>query len=601
MPKIKKVIIIDAGGVIQPDSGFDLPNQAGLLSLTQLSSNEIKQYQDHHLLNLGHQPLRVALELVAKASRGTKDVEQLLQAYKNGINLYPGAPELIKELYKNGYQVVLCTNNSDVGVEHTRKILADNGLSCVKVYGSAELHLAKPEPEIFSKVCELEKVSPDECWFIDDREENLKTAKSLGIDGIPFERPDSMETAAQSINHCREQLLKLGVVKDPDFTMPAGLNRGKYPSLFGLNQDNMVVKYNPAKGYGVVTDIPNDDGNQRKRGLYESQLAQLIVENGRPYWEPAYNKINQLFLADFDLKSSPERAQKYQAYFEKIKAVLLKEKLIASDAKTDIPDLRQALTNLFSKNFNLTNVSQFYYNVWLLSYGPEALEPFGFLTDLLNGGSPQESKSDASIRILNQFPDMAHKSDERAQAYFLAQPWLTCGPPQLRGRQARAQSSESKTWGILRDDDPNTQTLAATSHYAAKGAFSPAREHPIAQIFKAEAAAIIGGSSGTLGRNIYMLAPLLQSGLLSQKELMQYVMGFSADLVYRGHHSYEEIAYVADQVLSPLKPWFDSLRDPIKFYEQLLTEEFKSSKVYGNFLAAHQDLFDLPMLPRMKI
>jgi hypothetical protein len=199
---------------------------------------------------------------------------------------------------------------------------------------------------------------------------------------------------------------------------------------------------------------------------------------------------------------------------------------------------------------------------------------------------------------LKLFPDIAHNSEDRHQAYFIAQPWLTCGVPQLRGRQPRANApkpAEAKTLGIIRDDDPCAADFSAPPHFAAKTFFSPSREHPIAKVFQAEAAPVIGGSSGTLGRNVLMLAPLVQSGLLSQTQLMNYVMGFSADLVYRGHHSYEEIAVVADQVLFPLKPWFDSLRDPIAFYEQLLTDAFLASNTYRKFLAEHENFFNAPI------
>ena len=92
-----------------------------------------------------------------------------------------------------------------------------------------------------------------------------------------------------------------------------------------------------------------------------------------------------------------------------------------------------------------------------------------------------------------------------------------------------------------------------------------------------------------------MLAPLVSSGLLTQQELTQYVMGFVADLIYRGHHSFEEVAAVADKILFPLKPWLDPIRDPIHFYEQLLTPEFIASKGYRDFIAAHKDFFDTPM------
>ena len=105
-------------------------------------------------------------------------------------------------------------------------------------------------------------------------------------------------------------------------------------------------------------------------------------------------------------------------------------------------------------------------------------------------------------------------------------------------------------------------------------------------------APVIAGTSGTIGRNILMLAPLMEQGLLSQQEIMQYVMGFVADVIYRGHHSFEEVAFVTNKILFPLDPSLNPLRTPIAFYRQLLTPEFCASKTYQDFEKAHAVFFD---------
>lgn len=189
---------------------------------------------------------------------------------------------------------------------------------------------------------------------------------------------------------------------------------------------------------------------------------------------------------------------------------------------------------------------------------------------------------------------MSHDFNSRKLAYCIAQPYATCGPPQLRGRMRReGDSGISTTIGILKDRDPETRLLETKPHIAGKNIFCPFWQHPIARELHEFGAPVIGSPSGTLGRNSYMLTPLVESGLLTQKELLQYVMGFTADVVYRGHHSLEEVALVFSQVLLPLKPWLDPIRTPQEFYEQLLTPEFLSSREYQAFLAEHQDFFDI--------
>jgi HAD superfamily hydrolase (TIGR01509 family) len=598
---IKKVVMLDVGGVIAPDSHIGAYNQKELEILTGLTADELNAFQDHTALNLGTKTLTEVFDLISQhAKRDPKPTTaELLVAYERGVSFYPNAVEMIRALYSAGYQVCLLTNNSHEGIKHVRNLLRAEKLSYVKVYGSAEIGLSKPNPEMFLHACTTENVSSNECWFVDDRSENRDVAKLLGMSVAPVNRPETLADTTETINACRDTFLTLGVLRDTKILFPENFNRGKYPSLLGLFH-NEVVQYNPKSQAFNTLDQPNADGNQEKRCLYESRLFELIVKSGSDYWKSAYHKINQLFLADFDRKNNACFGDTYTKYFLQIEKILKNEGvLLEKERSHSTLELRDSLKSLYSKDpFPLTTISQLYYGVWLLDYGHQPLEPFVFLVN----GNP--SVSGEQILMLTFFPDMAYNPESRADAYLLAQNWVTCGTPQLRGRHSRENApkpASSSTIGIVRDDDPNAKTLQTAPHYAAKASFAPAREHPIAQALQAMGAPIIGGSSGTLGRNIYMLAPLISHGLLTQKELMQYVMGFTADLVYRGHHSFEEIAIVADKILFPLKPWLDPIRDPINFYEQLLTPEFCMSKQYQAFKETHEHFFDTPINHSLRI
>ncbi len=62
---MKKVVVLDAGGVLHPDSEFGAPNQAMLSALTKLSQAELNQYQNHLSLNSGESTLQSAFESLA--------------------------------------------------------------------------------------------------------------------------------------------------------------------------------------------------------------------------------------------------------------------------------------------------------------------------------------------------------------------------------------------------------------------------------------------------------------------------------------------------------------------------------------------------------
>lgn len=515
---------------------------------------------------------------------------------ENHISFYPDSAQLIHSLYDAGYQVCLFKNNSSGEATNYRNLLHNERLFHLPVY---EFTTIKAPDQLFLRVCENEKVMPDECYLIDDCSENCSAAEKLGMSII--------QVARFNRGDFKEKLLTAGVLREQEIAFPENFNRGIYPSLFGLMHGN-IVSYQPdcesvlqdkkPAHRIIITDQTNSDGNQQKRCLYESRLSKLIVEFGIDYWKPAYKKINSLFIADFDRKNNFTH-ESYYHYFLQIEKILKKENVLEDKEKVHTRlELRNALEKLFLKEpLDLATISQFYYGVWLLDYGHQPLEPFVFLVDakpVLTG---------EQILILALFHDISCNAESRRNAYLLAQNWVTCGAPQLRGRQPRENApkpANSNTIGIIRDDDPNAHLLQTSPHYAAKVGFAPFREHPVAQRLQSIGAPIIGGSSGTLGRNIYMLAPLVSSGLLTQKEIMQYVMGFAADLIYRGHHSYEEVAINAGKILFPLKPWLDPIRDPFGFYEQLLTPEFIASNEYMTFKAMHQDFFNEEIKPALE-
>ena len=594
----KKVVFLDFGGVIGPDSHVGAYNQKKLEVLTGLTSAELNALQDHPALNLGDIKLTNTFELIAKhAKTNPKPTpEDLLAAYKEGVSFYPGTDEMIRELHRAGYRVCLLTNNSYEGIAHVRDLLRNEGLSYVTVYGSAEMRQAKPNPLIFIKACADEGVHPRECWFVDDRNENYKVANELGLSVIRVARPETPTDTAIIISTLRKMFSDQGVLHENHIPFSENFNRGKFPSLFGI-MGNAIVMFNPAKQEIINVDRSNPDGNPEKRCEYESHLAKLIVESGVEYWLPAYQKINQLFLLDFDKKNNATQTDYYKNYFLQIEKILKKEGVLKNEEKMHTnAELKDALETLFSKTpFDLTAVSQFYYGVWLLEYGHAPLEPFVFLVD------GKSNITQDSIRMLTLFPNMAHSRESREDAYLLAQNWLTCGTPQLRGRKKRENTSTScsNTIGIMRDDDRKAEMLRTKPHPSAKAIYAPDRSHPISQQFQAMGAPIIGGSSGTLGRNIYMLAPLVATGLLTIEDLMRYFMGFAADLVYRGHHSFEEIAIVAGEILRSLRPDLDPVRETIKFYEQLLTEAFVGSREYQAFRSKYEHFFETPLRPEL--
>lgn len=59
-----------------------------------------------------------------------------------------------------------------------------------KAYFSFDLHLSKPDPEIFEFVLYQHRLKPAETLFIDDTAEHIETARELGLKVYQLEKPE---------------------------------------------------------------------------------------------------------------------------------------------------------------------------------------------------------------------------------------------------------------------------------------------------------------------------------------------------------------------------------------------------------------------------
>jgi len=92
---------------------------------------------------------------------------------------------LVRELKENGYSLYLLSNAGKSMFEFTYKIPALQYFSGILF--SAEVLLLKPEPEIYLRFFEKFSLKPQECYFIDDRLDNIEAGQALGMDGFCYE------------------------------------------------------------------------------------------------------------------------------------------------------------------------------------------------------------------------------------------------------------------------------------------------------------------------------------------------------------------------------------------------------------------------------
>lgn len=114
--------------------------------------------------------------------------KQLSEAWNSIILTFPEYRLKFLEDLANSkqYQIILLSNTNDL---HIEKVIENMTLkrynrfkNCFDAfYFSQEIHLRKPNPDIYEFVLKSHNIKPNECLFIDDTKENTETAKTLGI------------------------------------------------------------------------------------------------------------------------------------------------------------------------------------------------------------------------------------------------------------------------------------------------------------------------------------------------------------------------------------------------------------------------------------
>ena len=100
---------------------------------------------------------------------------------------YDYSSDWIRELKAAGLKVYILSNYARTTFYRTREKGALKFLDIVdgRVI-SFEVFQLKPDPEIYETLLKKYALDPAECVFIDDRAENIETARKLGMKGIVF-------------------------------------------------------------------------------------------------------------------------------------------------------------------------------------------------------------------------------------------------------------------------------------------------------------------------------------------------------------------------------------------------------------------------------
>ena len=114
--------------------------------------------------------------------------EDLISAWNAIIlDFPPHRLDFIRQLSEEGsFGLFLLSNTNALHIQRVREVMGlrdyQNFASCFSgFYLSHEIHLRKPEPEVFQKILDNHSILADDTLFVDDTLEHIESAKRLGL------------------------------------------------------------------------------------------------------------------------------------------------------------------------------------------------------------------------------------------------------------------------------------------------------------------------------------------------------------------------------------------------------------------------------------
>ncbi len=96
----------------------------------------------------------------------------------------PGAKEFCDHAKEKGSRLYVLSNASNSFYDYFPKFAPLDYFDGIVV--SCDIHIIKPDIRIYQYLLERYDLLPEECFFIDDRKENVEGAKKAGMNGAVF-------------------------------------------------------------------------------------------------------------------------------------------------------------------------------------------------------------------------------------------------------------------------------------------------------------------------------------------------------------------------------------------------------------------------------
>ena len=113
------------------------------------------------------------------------DAEKLVQACKESLVAKQDTVDYVQSLHADGHRL-FCLSNMPVEFFDHLQQAHDFWHYFEHITISGAIQMAKPDADIYHYVLETNNLAAQDCIFLDDLQENIDTANSIGIHGVHF-------------------------------------------------------------------------------------------------------------------------------------------------------------------------------------------------------------------------------------------------------------------------------------------------------------------------------------------------------------------------------------------------------------------------------
>ena len=181
-----KFIYFDMGGVLL---SYDFSKTANAITaktgmdgqkvIEDLYTNYIDQWNDFELGAVSPEDFFALFHL-------PMSFDDLKKAYNEIFTLKKDTFRLVKALKAKGMRLGVLSNTSQPHWEYVQTTFPELFSQFDVLLGSHELHLAKPDKQIYLAAAQAAGVKPSEILFFDDLNINIVGAKIAGFDAVQF-------------------------------------------------------------------------------------------------------------------------------------------------------------------------------------------------------------------------------------------------------------------------------------------------------------------------------------------------------------------------------------------------------------------------------